>query len=251
MSRKLVAFMLNRAGWGKGQSLDLDVRRIKTTRALEILPNLLRIEADEPLSDILSWPDRSGCALQCQYELGPAERSGPHTLMAAEAVKSSPSGNVLLVELVRGWPGEPYYWGERPVHEEEVEAAIHGIPPHGDLQLLSVPAGREAADTPRARILRSKADTAVLFIAASLEEARILSGVVERLCDTGVLVQRTCESHPLEGSAMAGTDYQRTTKKAPVVTRWLGGYGTRSQQTMEQRSATPWPTPQRWSKELR
>ena len=251
MSRELVAFRLNRAGWGKGHSLDLDVRRIETTRDPEILPNLLRVEADEPLWDILSWPDRSGCALQCQYELGLVGRSGLHTLMAAEAVGSSCSGDVLEVELVKGWPGEPYYWGDRPVHEEEVEAAIHGIPPQGDLQLRSVPAGREAADAPRARILRSKADIAVLFIAASLEEARILSGVVERLCDTGVLVQSTGESHPLEGSAMAGTDYQRTTKKAPLVTRWLGGYGTRSQQAMEQQASTPWPTPQRWSKELR
>ena len=251
MSRKLIAFTLNRAGWGNGHSLDLDVRRIETTRDPETLPNLFRIQADESLADILSWPERSGCALQCQYEIGPAGPNGPHTLMSAEAVKKSCSGEMFEVELVKGWLGEPYFWGDRPVHEEEIEAAIHGIPPNGDLQLLSVPAGRETVDTPRARILRSKADAAVLFIAASLEEARILSGVVERLCDTGVLIQSTGEVHPLEGSSMAGTEYRRTTKKAPPVTRWLGGHGTRSQRAMEQRAGTPWPAPQRWSKELR
>ena len=68
MSRKPIAFTLNRAGWGNGHSLDLDVRRIETTRDPETLPNLFRIQADKPLADILSWPERSGCALQCQYE---------------------------------------------------------------------------------------------------------------------------------------------------------------------------------------
>ena len=249
MNGRLIAFTLNRAGWGSSHSLDLDVRRIEPRRDPETLPNLLRVRADGPLAAILSWPERSGCALQCQYEIGPAGRNGPHALMTAEAVKKGCSGKHFEIELVKGWPGEPYYWGDRPVDEEEVEAALHGIAPHGDLQVLSVPPGREASDTPRARILRSGTDAAVLFIAASLAEAKILSGVVERLCETGVLVRCTGELHPLEGSSMAGIQYRRTPGKAPRVTRWLGGYGTRSQQAIEQRAGIPWPAPERWSTE--
>ena len=98
--------------------------------------------------------------------------------MTAEAVKRSCSGKTFEIELVKGWPGEPYYWGNRSVHEEEVEAAIHGMAPNGELQLLSVRAERDTSDKPRARILKSKDDTALLFIANQPEEAKIFSGVV-------------------------------------------------------------------------
>ena len=246
MNRNLIDFTLNRAGWGGSHSLDLDVRHIEVARDPEALPNLLRVEASGPLVDILSWPERSGCALQCLYALGPVDRNAPATLMAAEAVRRSDNGETCEIELVKGWPGEPYYWGNRSVHEEEVEAAIHGMAPTNGLQLLSIPAERDTGDMPRARILKSGDDTAVLFIARTEEEAEMLAGVVERLCDTGALVQRTGEIHPLEGSAMAGTEYQRTDKAAPRVTRWLGGHGTRSQQAAEQRIGTRWPLPVRW-----
>ncbi len=247
MSRRLIDFTLHRAGWGNRHSLDLDVRQIEAARDLETLPNLLRVKANRPLADILSWPERSGCALQCQYSLSPVGGNNPDTLMIAEAVEWSCSGETFEIELVKGWPGEPHYWGNRSVYEEEVEAAIHGMAPNGKLQLLSVPAGRDTHETPRARILKSRDDTAVLFIAHSLEEAEILSGVVERLCDTGVLVQHTGDVYPLDGSLMVGAKYQRTDKKASRVTRWLGGHGTRCQQAIEQRVGAPWPIPERWS----
>ena len=69
MSKELIDFTLNRAGWGNSHSLDLDVRQIEAARNPETLPNLLRVKANGPLADILSWPERSGCALQCQYAL--------------------------------------------------------------------------------------------------------------------------------------------------------------------------------------
>ena len=69
MSKKLIDFTLNRAGWGDGQSLDLDVGQIETMRDPETLPNLLQVTANGTLADILSWPERSGCALQCQFAL--------------------------------------------------------------------------------------------------------------------------------------------------------------------------------------
>ena len=247
MSTRLIDITLNRAGWGNGQSLDLDVRQTEAARDPALLPNLLRVEANEPLGEFLSWPQRSGCALQCQYALSPIGRDHPRTLMTAEAVKRSGSADLFEIELVKGWPGEPHYWGNRSVHEEEVEAAIHGMAPNSGLQLLSIPAERDTNDTPRARILQSRNDTAVLFIAGGIEEARVLAGVVERLCDTGALVQCTNEDYPLEGSSMAGTEYRRTDNDPPLVTRWLGGHGTRSQQAFEQRIGVPWPVPVRWS----
>ena len=243
MSKKLIAFTLNRAGWGDGQSLDLDVGQIETVRDPETLPNLLRVTANGPLADILSWPERSGCALQCQFALSLV---GGEKLMTAEAVKCSGRGETFEIELVEGWRGEPHYWGNRRVHEEEVEAAIHGMASNGALQLLIFPTGRDTYDRPRARILKSKDDTAVLFIASTLEEARILSGVVERLCDTGGLVH-TGEIHAPDSSSIVGAKYQRTDKKAPRVTRWLGGHGTRAQQAIEQRIGTHWHVPERWS----
>ena len=246
MSKKLIDFTLNRAGWGDGQSLDLDVGQIETVRDPETLPNLLRVTANGPLADILSWPERSGCALQCQFALSPIGGDNPQTLRTAEAVKCSCRGETVEIELVDGWRGEPYYWGNRLVHEEEVEAAIHGMVPKGELQLLGFLTERDTYDRPRARILESKDDTAVLFIANTLEEARVLSGVVERLCDTDVLVH-TDEVHPADNSSLVGAKYQRTDKKAPLVTRWLGGHGTRAQQAIEQRIGTHWHVPVRWS----
>ena len=243
MSKKLIDFTLNRAGWGDGHSLDLDVGQIETVRDPETLPNLLRVAANGPLADILSWPERSGCALQCQFALSLV---GGEKLMTAEAIKCSGRGETFEIELVEGWLGEPHYWGNRRVHEEEVEAAIHGMAPNGELQLLSFPTERDSYDRPRARILKSKDDTAVLFIASTLEEARILSGVVERLCDTGGLVH-TGEIHPPDSSSIVGAKYQRTDKKAPRVTRWLGGHGTRVQQAIEQRIGTHGHVAERWS----
>ena len=246
MSKKLIDFTLNRAGWGDGHSLDLNVGQIETARDPETLPNLLGVTATRPLVDMLSWPERSGCALQCQFALSPVGGDNPQTLMTAEAVKYSCSGETFEIELVDGWRGKPHYWGNRRVHEEEVEAAIHGMVPNGELQLLGFPTERETYDRLRARILESKDDTAVLFIANTLEEASILSGVVERLCDTGVLVH-TGEVHPPANSSLVGTKYQRTDKKAPLATRWLGGHGTRDQQAIEQRIGAHWNVPVRWS----
>ena len=245
MSKKPIDFTLNRAGWGNGQSLDLDVGQIETVGDPETLPNLLRVTADGPLADILSWPERSGCALQCQFALSHSPIGGK-MLMTAEAVKYSSSGDAFEIELVDGWRGEPHFWGNRRVHEEEVEAAIHGMAPNGELQLLSFPTERETYDRPQAGVLESQDDTAVLFIASTLEEASILSGVVGRLCDTGVLVT-TGEAHPPASSSIAGAKYQRTEKKAPLVTRWLGGHGTRAQQAIEQRIGAHWHVPERWS----
>ena len=177
MSKELIDVTLNRAGWGDSHSLDLDGRKIEAARDPETLPNLLRVTANEPLATILSWPARSGCALQCQYGLSPVGSDNRReTLMVAEAVKYSCRGETFEIELVDGWRGKPHYWGNRSVHEEEVEAAIHGMAPNGELQLLSVRAERDTYDTPRARILQSKDDTAVLFIAIQPEEAKILSG---------------------------------------------------------------------------
>ena len=152
MSRRLTAFTLSRAGWGDSQSLDLNVRQIETACDPETLPKLLRVKANGPLAAMLSWPGLSGCALQCQYEIGPVDRGGPVRLMSAEAVQRRRSGETLEIELVNGWRGEPSYWGNRPVHEEEVEAAIHGLAPNDDLRLRRIPAGRDTHDAPRARI---------------------------------------------------------------------------------------------------
>ena len=245
MSSRLLDCTLHRAGWGMGQSLDLDVDRIELELDPDTLPNLLRVEAGGPLSDLVSWPSRSGCALQCLYSLSP-EGGGPTTLRSAEAVERSRNPEEVEIELVRGWPGEPHYWGNRSVHEEEVEAAIHGLTPDDELLLLSVPGERDARGGSGARILKSEDDTAVLFIARSLEEAKVLSGVVDRLCDTGVLVRGASDASSSAGSQMVGASFERTDKRAPLVTRWLGGYGTRCQQAIEGRDGAPWPVPDRW-----
>ena len=247
MSTRLVDFRLNRAGWGDRHSLDLDVSTIESARDAATLPNLLQVRTSERLADMLSWPERSGCALQCQYVVTSAGGNGSHRLMTAEAVKSSGNGEMFEIELVQGWLHNPRYWGNRCVLEEEVEAAVNGMAPNGALRMLSIPAELDTCDAPRARILESPDDAAVLFIASTIEEARILSGVVERLCDSGAVVQRTSEAYPFAGSLLAGTEYQRTDKRAPPVTRWLGGHGTRSQQALELRSRAPWSIPMRWS----
>ena len=246
MSKELIDFTLYRAGEGNSHSLDLDVRQIQAARDPETLPNLLRVTANEPLAAILSWPERSGGALQCQYGIRPVGGYHPETLMTAEAVKRSCSGETFEIELVKGWPAEPHYWGNRSVHEEEVKAAIYGMAPNGELQLLSVRAERGTYDTPRARILQSKDDTAVLFIAIQPEEAKILSGVVERLCESRVLVQQTGEVYPPDSSSLVDAKYQRTDRKAQLVTRWLGGHGTRAQQALEPRIGAHWHVPERW-----
>ena len=175
-----------------------------------------------------------------------AEGGGPTTLRSAEAVGRSTKSEEVEIELVRGWPGEPHYWGDRSVHEEEVEAAIHGLGTDDELLLLSIPGEHDARDGSGARILKSDDDTAILFIARSLDEATILSGVVDRLCDTGVLAQGASDASSSAGSQMVGASFQRTEKSAPRVTRWLGGYGTRSQQAIEARDGAPWPVPDRW-----
>ena len=245
MSRRLLDFTLHRAGWGKGQSLDLDIDRIELAGDPEILPNLIRVEASGPLTDLVSWPSRSGCALQCLYSLSP-EGGGPTTLGSAEAVGRISKPEEVEIELVRGWPGEPHYWGNRSVQEEEVEAAIHGLAPDDELLLLSIPGEHDARGGSGARILKSDDDKAVLFIARSLDEARVLSGVVDRLCDTGVLVRGASDASSSAGSLMVGASFQRTDMSAPRVTRWLGGYGTRFQQAIEARDGAPWPVPDRW-----
>ena len=247
MSGILVDFTLNRAGWGVGHSLELDVRMIESARDPSTLPNLLRVKTSEPLADMLLWPERSGCALQCQYAVTSSGRNASHTLVAAEAVKRNGNGEMFEIELVEGWLQVPRYWGNRCLHDEEVEAAVYGMASNGELQMLSIPAEHDTYDAPRPRILKSPNDAAVLFIAATTEEARILADVVERLCETGALVQRTSEAYPFAGSSMAGTEYRRTDKRAPPVTRWLGGHGTRSQQALELRAGAPWSIPMRWS----
>ena len=243
--RRLLDFTVCRAGWGKGQSLDLDVEKIEVVQNPEILPNLLRVRTSEPLSDFVSWPSRSGCALQCLYSLSPVG-GGPTTLRTAEAVMRSSNTDEVEIELVSGWPGEPHYWGNRSVHDEEVEAAIHGLMPDGEFVLLSVPAEHDTQGPPRARILRSEDDAAVLFIAHSLDEASTLANVTDRLCDTGVLARCTSDASPLDGTQLIGTSFRRTDRSAPLVTRWLGGHGTRSQQEMERRDRARWPVPERW-----
>ena len=245
MSGRLRDLTLYRAGWGDGQSLALDVQQIETARDPDVLPNLLRVETSGPLSDLLSWPVRSGCALQCLYSLSPVGR-GPVTLRSAEAVEGGNSDGRVEIEIVKGWPGEPRYWGDRSVHEEEVEAAIHGLAPDDELASLSVPGERDENGGPGARIVRSEDDEAVLFIARSREESSILWGVVDRLCDTGVLLRCTSEPSSPGDSRMAASSFRRTDKAAPRVTRWLGGYGTRSQRAIEGRSGTPWPVVDRW-----
>ena len=246
MTQTLIDCRLNRGGWGSS-SVDLDVSRIEPAGDLDVLPNLLRVTIPpEELADILSWTDRSGCALQCQFAFEPADRPGYGTLKTAEAVRRSVTATATEIELVDGWRGEPFYWGNRDVQEEEVEAAIHGLATDHDLELLSDPGQRNADGVPRAVILRSEQDKAVLFIAHSLAESIVLSGVVQRLQETGVLVQTDAEQPPAAGSWLTRTPHRRTDKEGPRVTRWLGGHGTRAQQAFEQSAGVPWPAVQRW-----
>ena len=55
---------------------------------------------------------------------------GGEKLMTAEAVKCIRRGETFEIELVEGWRGEPHNWGNHRVHEEENEAAIHGMAPN-------------------------------------------------------------------------------------------------------------------------
>ena len=244
MDRKLADLALFRAGWGHNSlALDDDLTT-EPADALDALPRLIRVRCTPALADFLAWPDRSGCALQCLYQIEPVGRRGPTRLMAAEAVGRATSAGVCELELVDGWRGEPYFWGNRPLREEEIEAAVHGMPTDTDLQLLSVPAAHDD-DARRARILKSDGDAAVLFIAHAPQEAAILSGAVERLREAGMLIQVAGEEHPVQGSAVTRTRYARTDGQAPTVTSWLGGHGTRAQQVVERRSSR-WPAAQRW-----
>ena len=246
MNQTLTDCRLSRAGWGES-SLDLDVSRIEVAGDLEGLPNLLRVRMPpDELAHMLSWTDRSGCAVQCQFAFEPAGRPGYGTLKTAEAVRRTVTATATEIELVDGWRGEPFYWGNRDVQEEEVEAAVHGLAIDDDLHLLSDPNERDADGVPRAVILRSEQDQAVLFTAHSLPESTILSGVVRRLQETGILVQTGAEQPPAAGAWLARTPYRRTDKEAPRVTRCLGGHGTRAQQAFEQRTGGPWPVVRRW-----
>ena len=244
MDRKLTDLALYRAGWGDN-SIALD-NALTTEPAddLDALPRLIRVRCTPAMANFLSWTDRSGCALQCLYQIEPVGRLGPTRLMAAEAVRRASRADTCEIELVDGWRGEPYFWGNRSLHEEEIEAAVHGMPPGTDLHLTVVPAPHDD-DARRACILKSDGDTAVLFIAHSPQEAAILSGAVERLQEAGMLTQVAGEDHPAQGAALARTRYARTDGQAPTVTRWLGGHGTRAQQAVERRSSR-WPAVQRW-----
>ncbi len=246
VNQKLLDCRLSRAGWGDS-SVDLDVSSIEPAGDLDVLPNLLRITSpSEELAAMLSWTDRSGCALQCQFTVGPAARPGCGTLKTAEAVRGYVTATAAEIELVDGWRGEPFFWGNRDVQEEEVEAAIYGLAADCDLEILSDPTQRDTDGVPRAVILRSEQDQAVLFIAHSPAESWILSGVVRRLQETGLLVQADAEQPPAAGSWLARTPHRRTDKEAPRVTRWLGGHGTRAQLASEQRTRSEWPVVQRW-----
>ena len=244
MDRKLTDLALYRAGWGDNSiALDDDLTT-EPADALDALPRLIRVRRTRGLAEFLSWPDRSGYALQCLYQIEPVGRLGPARLMAAEAVRRATGADVCEIELVDGWPGDPHYWGNRPLHEEEIEAAVHGMPHDTDLQLIGGPAPHDG-DAVRASILKSDGDRAVLFIAHSPQEAAILSGAVERLREAGMLIQVAGEEHPVQGSAVTRTRYARTDGQAPTVTSWLGGHGTRAQHVVERRSSR-WPAAQRW-----
>ena len=248
MDRKLTDLALYRAGWGDNSITLDDDPTTEPANALDALPRLIRVAWTPELADFLSWPHRSGCALQCLYRIEPVDRRGSTRLMAAEAVRRTTSADACEIELVDGCPGEPHYWGNRQLHQEEIEAAVHGMLANAELQVLSVPA-LDSDNTGRPRILKSEDDPAVLFIAHSPQEAGILSRAVERLHDTGMLIQVAGEEHPMKGSALARTRYARTDKQAAMVTRWLGGHGTRAQQPVERRSS-PWPAVRRWQDPL-
>ena len=64
MDRKLTGVALYRAGWGDNSiALDDDLTT-EPADALDALPRLIRVAWTPVLADFLSWPDRSGCALQ-------------------------------------------------------------------------------------------------------------------------------------------------------------------------------------------
>ena len=160
------------------------------------MPNLLRVRTPpDELADILSWSNRSGCALQCQFAFEPAGRPGYGTLKTAEAVRRTVTATATEIELVDGWRGEPFYWGNRDVQEEEVEAAVHGLAIDDDLRSPGVPTSADGIPTV---ILRSEQDKAVLF--STRLPSRILSGVVRRLHETG-----WSEQPPAAGSWLART----------------------------------------------
>ena len=128
----------------------------------------------EPLADMLLWPERSGCALQCQYAVTSSGRNASHTLVAAEAVKRNGNGEMFEIELVEGWLQVPRYWGNRCLHDEEVEAAVYGMASNGELQMLSIPADHDSYDAPRPTESQVRC-AAVVVQCATTEEARILA----------------------------------------------------------------------------
>ncbi len=140
MDRKLTDLALYRAGWGDNSITLDDDPTTEPANALDALPRLIRVAWTPELADFLSWPHRSGCALQCLYQIEPVDRRGSTRLMAAEAVRRTTSAGACEIELVDGWPGEPHYWGNRQLHQEEIEAAVHGMRANAELQVLSVPA---------------------------------------------------------------------------------------------------------------
>ncbi len=136
MDRKLTDLALYRAGWGDNSiALDDDLTT-EPADVIDSLPRLIRVRCTRGLADFLSWPDRSGRALQCLFQIEPVGRPGSSRLMAAEAVRRASRADACEIELVDGWRGEPYFWGNRSLHEEEIEAAVHGMPPGADLQLI-------------------------------------------------------------------------------------------------------------------
>ncbi len=102
MDRKLTDLALYRAGWGDNSiGLDDDLTT-EPADALDALPRLIRVRCTPELADFLSWPDRSGCALQCLYQIEPVGCLGPTRLMAADAVRRATSADVCEIELVDG-----------------------------------------------------------------------------------------------------------------------------------------------------
>ena len=139
MDGKLTDLALYRAGWGDNSIALDDALTTEPADDLNALPRLIRAKCTPAMANFLSWTDRSGCALQCLYQIEPVGRLGPTRLMAAEAVRRASRADSCEIELVDGWRGEPYFWGNRSLHEEEMEAAVHGMPPGTDLQLMSDP----------------------------------------------------------------------------------------------------------------
>ena len=64
MDRKLTDLALYRAGWGDNSiALDDDLTT-EPADVIDSLPRLTRVRCTRGLADFLSWPDRSGRALQ-------------------------------------------------------------------------------------------------------------------------------------------------------------------------------------------